>query len=111
MNIQQMQNFDVECANIAKEAYEVAQKNANQLQEVQQAIDSHSQVMAVYNDRKEELQSTLQKIEVYKAKTQPKEMAQLVQGKCNEIDKNTDKMRKTFKNGELTIEQFIQQYV
>jgi hypothetical protein len=57
-------------------------------------MEEHNAIMHVYNEKSDTLRKELQKIEAYKQKNQPKELAAVIQKRANEVQKEGDKIRK-----------------
>jgi hypothetical protein len=57
-------------------------------------MEEHNAIMQAYNEKSDRLRKELQKIELYKQKNQPKELATVIQKRANEVQKEGDKIRK-----------------
>lgn len=57
-------------------------------------MEDHNAIMQAYNEKSDKLRKELQKIELYKQKNQPKELASVIQKRANEVQKEGDKIRK-----------------
>jgi len=74
-------------------------------------MEEHNAVMKVYNEKAETLKNELQRIEKYKQKNQPRELAQVVNKKSSEIQKEGDKIRKQFQKNEIGVDQFLKEFI
>lgn len=66
--------------------------------------------MTDYDDKKHQLQVKLQQIEAAKMKTQPRELSLVIEKSCNEAQKESDQIRKQYKNNDMELEKFIEEY-
>lgn len=57
------------------------------------------------------LQELQRKVEEHQTKTHPKELALMVGKECNKLHQESDRVRKQFKEGSLSIDQFVNQYI
>ena len=74
-------------------------------------MEKHNKLIADYNEKRDNLQALLQKVHCYKEKSNPKELANELQKKCNELQVESDKMRKQFKKNEITMDQFVSHFI
>ena len=67
--------------------------------------------MNQYKPKQDKLTHLLRQIEEFKSKANPKEMAILAERETNAKQKQSDKVKKQWKDRDLSNEQFIQQYL
>jgi hypothetical protein len=57
------------------------------------------------------LQGLLQKVAILKERSNPKEMAVEMQRRCNELQTESDKLRKQLNKKEITLEAFTSEFI
>jgi hypothetical protein len=57
-------------------------------------MEAHNAIMQTYKEKSDTLRKELQKIDLYKQKNQPKELAAVIQKRANDVQKEGDKIRK-----------------
>jgi putative NADH-flavin reductase len=86
--------FNQECDSISDQAVTKAREQVLEVDKLAKEMEEHNAVMQAYNEKSETLRKELQKIELYKQKNQPKELAAVIQKRANEVQKEGDKIRK-----------------
>ncbi len=74
-------------------------------------MEDHQAKMEDYVAKRDLLKQNLQKMEAFKQKNTPKELASVIAKKCNDFQKEADKVKKQFNKGEVGTDQFIKEYL
>ena len=74
-------------------------------------MEAHNAIMQTYKEKSDTLRKELQKIDLYKQKNQPKELAAVIQKRANDVQKEGDKIRKQYQKNEIGVDQFIKEFI
>ena len=67
-------------------------------------METHQVLASKYNKKREQFETTLKKIEDQKTQNNPKELTLIIGKTCNELHKESDKVRKQFNKQDLTVD-------
>lgn len=104
-------HFNQECDSISEQAVTKAREQVLEVDKLGKEMEEHNAIMQAYNQKSDMLRQELQKIELYKQKNQPKELAAVVQKRANDLQKEGDKIRKQYQKNEIGVDQFIKDFI
>jgi hypothetical protein len=73
-----VQRFNEECDSISDKANSLAKKNIEQYEKITKSMEEHRLLYKDYQEKRDELQVTLQKIESMRSKMSGKEMSKVL---------------------------------
>ena len=103
--------FNQECDSISEQAVTKAREQVLEVDKLGKEMEEHNAIMQAYNQKSDMLRQELQKIELYKQKNQPRELAAVVQKRANDLQKEGDKIRKQYQKNEIGVDQFIKDFI
>ena len=103
--------FSVECSDISEKAHSLAIENIKKYEELQKEMEIHNRLMEDYKPKQDKLTHLLRQVEEFKNKANPQELASMAEKEANAKQKLSDKVKKQWKDKDITNEQFIQQYM
>ncbi|CDW85849.1 UNKNOWN [Stylonychia lemnae] len=103
--------FDKEVDGIADKAEIIANENIKKYDELQKAMDEHQKLINAYNIKKEKLVLGQRQIEDLKSKVHPREQAKEIEKEATSLSKQSEVIRKQFKDGSLNTKDFIDSYI